>query len=309
VTSSVETSVRPAYRPYRARVVGVERLGPSFRRVHFHGDGFEDFGTAGLDQRVKLLLPTPEAPGTGIADEPHDGLWYARWRAMPTAERPILRTYTVRRIREGVLTIDFVVHHDAGPAGAWAEAADLGDEIVIVGPDELSSDSRSGIDWHPRGARTVLLAGDETAAPAICSILESLHGTDVAATAFIEVPHAADAQHVELAPRSTLTWLARDEAEHGETLIDAVRVWCAASRHHLDSVAAAERQELADIDVDRELLWDAPTGGVGDFYAWMAGESSVVKTLRRLLVQDHGVDRSRVAFMGYWRAGQSERTE
>jgi NADPH-dependent ferric siderophore reductase len=34
-----------------------------------------------------------------------------------------------------------------------------------------------------------------------------------------------------------------------------------------------------------------------------------VKGLRRQLVQGQGVDRKRVAFMGYWRLGQSERQE
>jgi NADPH-dependent ferric siderophore reductase len=32
----------------------------------------------------------------------------------------------------------------------------------------------------------------------------------------------------------------------------------------------------------------------------------MVRSLRRILVKDHGIDRSRVAFMGYWRAGKSE---
>ncbi|MDF2554269.1 MAG: siderophore-interacting protein, partial [Microbacterium sp.] len=68
-------------------------------------------------------------------------------------------------------------------------------------------------------------------------------------------------------------------------------------------------QVLGDIDVDREMLWDSPEEGEGEFYAWMAGESATVKTLRRLLVTGHGVDRKRVAFMGYWRLGQSERQE
>jgi NADPH-dependent ferric siderophore reductase len=43
-----------------------------------------------------------------------------------------------------------------------------------------------------------------------------------------------------------------------------------------------------------------------DFYAWLAGESSVIKTLRRFLVSETGIDRKRVAFMGYWRLGKSE---
>ena len=63
------------------------------------------------------------------------------------------------------------------------------------------------------------------------------------------------------------------------------------------------------MDVDVDLLWDSPEAADGEFYAWTAGEAAMVKTIRRMLVTDHGVDRKRVAFMGYWRAGQSERIE
>ncbi|WP_331716001.1 SIP domain-containing protein [Tessaracoccus coleopterorum] len=36
------------------------------------------------------------------------------------------------------------------------------------------------------------------------------------------------------------------------------------------------------------------------------GEAGLVKTLRRFLVSDAGLDRRRVAFMGYWRQGRAE---
>jgi NADPH-dependent ferric siderophore reductase len=45
---------------------------------------------------------------------------------------------------------------------------------------------------------------------------------------------------------------------------------------------------------------------VSRFYAWLAGEAAVIKTLRRHLVTDCGVDRRSVAFMGYWRQGRAE---
>ncbi len=38
-------------------------------------------------------------------------------------------------------------------------------------------------------------------------------------------------------------------------------------------------------------------------YAWIAGESKVVTGLRRHLVNELHIDRSQVAFMGYWRRG------
>jgi NADPH-dependent ferric siderophore reductase len=40
-----------------------------------------------------------------------------------------------------------------------------------------------------------------------------------------------------------------------------------------------------------------------DLYAWIAGESWLVKALRRSLVTELEVDRRQVAFVGYWRQG------
>ena len=69
------------------------------------------------------------------------------------------------------------------------------------------------------------------------------------------------------------------------------------------------RDVLDDVDVDADLLWEVPDGvGAGDLSAWLAGEAGVIKTLRRILVIDLGIDRRSVAFMGYWRLGRAEHT-
>ncbi|MGW9112852.1 siderophore-interacting protein [Microbacterium sp. NPDC055683] len=51
---------------------------------------------------------------------------------------------------------------------------------------------------------------------------------------------------------------------------------------------------------------DLDDGGepVGGRYIWIAGESAIVTTLRRHLVDRHAVRRSQVAFMGYWKASR-----
>lgn len=303
-------ATRPAYRPYAVRVSAVRPLTPSFVRLTFRGDELEHFGTAGLDQRVKLLLPAANGRICDVGQEDDAiidaGTWYDAWRALPDAARSPMRTYTVRRIDPAAreIDIDFVVHPDPGPAGDWAMNAVVGREMVIIGPDERSEHSRSGIDWHPGTARRVLLAGDETAVPAIGGILASLD-PGVSADVLVEVPHAEDAG-VWTAPHARVHWLPRDGAAHGTRLIAAMTDWCAASGSVLAAAAAPRPQALEDIDVDTDILWDSPLDGEGEFYAWIAGESQTVKTLRRLLVQGHGVDRKRVAFMGYWREGRSE---
>ncbi|WP_345750029.1 siderophore-interacting protein [Microbacterium rhizophilus] len=310
--------VRPAYRPYRAVVRRVERLSPHFARVTFGGDDFEHFGTAGLDQRIKLIFPLADGSMCDIGQDDEDrqltGDWYDVWRALPDERRNPFRTYTVRRIDPAAreLTVDFVVHHDAGPAGTWAENVRGGEEIVIVGPDERSPHSRGGIDWRPANASRVLLIGDETAVPAIGGILESLPA-DRVADVFVEVPSVADIGVFAAPAHADVRWIVREregrpDREHGEGLIEAVTDWAHGHGDVLSLAASPRPQELADVDVDVELLWDSPEPIEGEFYAWIAGEAATIKSLRRLLVSGHGVDRRRVAFMGYWRRGIAERT-
>lgn len=296
---------RPAYRLYPAAVVGVRELSPHFRRVTFTSDGFDTFGTDGLDQRIKVLFPLP---GIGFTDIGHDTEWYTRWRALPEGLRNPFRTYTVRAVRqeEGEVDIDFVSHPGQGadgPAARWLATAAPGDEVVIVGPDARSIHSAIGIDFHPGTATEILLAGDETAAPAICGILEALPA-GVHARAFVEVPTAADAIRVRSDARLDITWIARDR--DGASLDAAVRGWVASNPSLLHRALAGHSQELADIDVDVDVLWDAPDRVTGEFYAWIAGESAVIKGIRRMLVTETGIDRARVAFMGYWRRGKAE---
>ncbi|MFS0733197.1 siderophore-interacting protein [Microbacterium sp. 1P10UB] len=312
--TSAALSVRPAYRPYLLDVARVERLSPSFVRVTLTGDELEHFGTAGLDQRIKVLFPRADGTISDVGQDDEEAiaaaLWYERWRALPTEDRSPFRTYTVRAVRPDAreLDIEFVVHHDPGPAGEWAAQAAPGQQLLVVGPDERSPHSGSGIDWRPGPARRLLLAGDETAAPAIQAIVESLgEGYDV--DAFIEVPEAADIRPCATPAGVRLTWLPRSGREHGEALRDAVEAWCGSSEGVLRRASSPLPQELDDIDVDRDLLWDSPDPADGEFYAWFAGEAATIKALRRQLVQGCGVDRRRVAFMGYWRRGQAERVE
>ena len=303
---------RPAYRPYRASVARLVQLTPHFVRVTFTGDDFDTFGTDGLDQRLKIMFPID---GHGISDigaedeeTIADGTWYSRWRGLPDEQRNPFRTYTVRATRPELreVDVDMVSHGDGGPASRWLNRATVGDEVVIVGPDAGSIDSAIGIDWHPGAATQLLLAGDETAAPAICAVLESLpHGRR--AQAFIEVPDAADRLPIDLPRGCSVTWLHRGDTAVGTELDPAVRAWVADNLTVIRPALSASAQQLDDVDVDTELLWDSPqTVPDGHFYAWLAGEAAAIKLLRRFLVSETGIDRKRIAFMGYWRAGRAE---
>ncbi len=303
---------RPAYRPFMASVSRVVSLSPHFVRVTFTGADIADFGVDRLDQRMKIVFPFE---GGGLSDfgagDPStiaDGSWYARWRALPDAERNPFRTYTIRAVRPETreVDVDMVSHGDGGPAARWLNRAQPGHKVVLIGPDANSLDSAIGIDWHPGDARCVLLVGDETAAPAICSIVESLP-LGRSAHAFIEVPGESDFLPVDVPSGSEVTWLARGSSPIGGVLDPAVRRWVVANRPVYRAALATAFQRVDDTDIDRELIWDSPEAqDNGDFYAWLAGEAATIKTLRRFLVSETGIDRKRIAFMGYWRTGKAE---
>lgn len=314
--ATFERDERPAYRPYEVTVRAIRRVNAHLVRITFGGEQLRFFGTDGLDQRVKIVLPLPGfgISDFGAADEQTiaEGTWYSRWRELPNSLRNPFRTYTVRAVRPGLgeLDVEFVVHAEPvgqgslGPAARWLTTVRVGDELVVVGPDCRSIHSAVGIDWHPGEATELLLVGDETAAPAICSILESLP-FGVRATAFIEVESNRDAVGVDSRADVALTWVARDSGP--STLETVVREWTARNLDRIESELAPGPQPLDDIDVDIDLLWDSPEAKPGaHFYAWLAGESALIKSLRRFLVSETGIDRSRVSFMGYWRCGKAE---
>jgi NADPH-dependent ferric siderophore reductase len=307
---TVEAPQIPAYRTFVVRVSQLRRLSPSFLRVTFTGADLVDCAPNGWDQRIKLLLPLP---GRGIADCPTGPDWYADWRALPDEGRNPLRTYTVRAARPEAreLDVDVVLHGATGPASAWAERAVVGDELAIVAPSARFPGPTGGFEWHPPAdASCLLVAGDETAVPAICAIVESLPG-GVPARVLLEVPTSADVLPLAAPAGVEVSWLPRHvdgtatPATHGRLLIEAV----ARAARDLPGRATPSRAEtLDDVDVDTEILWEVPddlpreTSGP---YAWLAGEAGTVKALRRHLVQEAGLDRGSVAFMGYWRQGRS----
>lgn len=297
------------FRSFEVVVRRVERISTNFVRVTFGGDELDRFHFAGLDLRIKLVLPTDDI---GIDHFPRDGHWYHSWRALPDHCRNPLRTYTIRSARPAALEfdVDFVAHGDAGPATKWANRASAGDRILVIGPDAAThvpgAGPIAGVEFRPGAAGRILLAGDETSAPAICSILEELP-TGARGQAFIEVESADDIQPVSTAADVSITWLPRDRhpgAAHGEALDRAVRAWVS---EMIPASAASTKAEVSPVlDSADGNPWDVPeSDDHRDLYAWIAGESSCITALRRFLVRETGLDRRDVAFMGYWRRGSA----
>jgi NADPH-dependent ferric siderophore reductase len=307
---TVETVQIPAYRPFAVQVAGLRQLSPSFLRVTFTGVDLDVFGEGGRDQRIKVMLPLP---GRGIDDCPTDPDWYGAWRALPPERQMPIRTYTVRALRaeQREVDVDFVLHGATGPASAWAETAAVGDEVVLIGPNARFPGPTGGFEWHPPAdASCLLVAGDETAVPAICAIVESLPAGQ-RARVLLEIPEAGDVMELAVPDGVEVTWLPRSRgdgapAARGALLTAAV---VEAAAELADDLAPSPAAQLEDVDIESGILWEVPAEAAGParssgVYAWLAGEAAVVKGLRRHLVQTVGVDRRAVAFMGYWREGR-----
>ncbi|MFY9712457.1 MAG: siderophore-interacting protein [Microbacterium sp.] len=323
MSAETTTTERPSYILTRAEVTAVERVSPNFVRVTFGGEDLSDFGTPGavFDARIKLIFPAASGALPPLDDEGDD--WWGAFLAVPEGERGSMRTYSIRELRvtdpsggSGVprteVDVDFVLHLEpglTGPASRWASAAAVGQELFLVGPRRDVVD-HGGVEYAPRKAASVILAGDETAAPAIARILGDAP-RDLRGVAFIEVPSAADVLPIDVPAGVEVRWLPRAAGQlHGLELIPAVL-------GHLGDEDAADAVEVEDIDSE-DPLWETPEhSGLRDEitavdapaerYFWIAGESGVVTTLRRHLVKDLGIDRSQVAFMGYWRRGVAMR--
>ncbi|KAB1652486.1 siderophore-interacting protein [Pseudoclavibacter chungangensis] len=294
------------FRFFHVRVAAIQDLTPGFRRFTFTGDDLDAFADPGWDQRIKLVLPARDG---GFDHLPTGDDWYARWRELDDAKRPIIRTYTTRAVRPERMEVDVdaVVHEVHGPAARFVVEARVGDEVVLLGPNAASEEEPGGVDFVPPNVtERYFLAGDETAAPAIAVILEQLPA-EARGIAVVEVPSDDDTAYLPTHPGIEVRAVGRGGAPHGERLVEAARTAVA------ELAPIGEPQEVEEIDVDEQLLWEVPRHAKGgaalkrtSLYAWLASEAAAVKTLRRHLVSERGIDRRSVAFMGYWRLGKAE---
>ena len=269
------------YSAFPVRVARAQRLTPGFVRVTLAGPALRHFAAWGLDQRIKLVLPTSDGttPDFGLLANPtpHPKDWYGRWKALPEAERNVLRTYTPSGIRPELaeIDVDLFIHEPAGPASAWASTCQPGDELVITGPDARVGRTGYGIHYTPSAPPArVLLIGDESALPAIRNIVLALP-SGVPADVLIELGHRADGALLPQGPRVRTEAVDRG-ARAGEQLEKAVRRWTG--------------------------VHDDLRGGAG-LYAWIAGEAAATTTIRRHLTTDFALAKEQVAFLGYWRLG------
>ncbi|WP_079864696.1 siderophore-interacting protein [Pseudomonas aeruginosa] len=297
---------QPAYRLFNVELKRREQLSPALTRFVFGGPEVAEMKTLAADQRIKIFFPDAIGQPPSL---PGGSEWYQAYRSVEPARRPPMRTYTIRALRaeQEEVDVEFVLHGENGPASAWATHARIGDRLQLAAPNRQYGDDPGGYEWKPpAGVRHILLIADETALPAVAGILEELAGEaePPVVEAFLEVPGEADILDLPAIPAARLHWLPRHQAgihsRNGERMVEAARQ----ARLPEREVAGGAPQELEDIDIDEEILWELASPESGSFYAWVAGESAAVMAIRRYLVQERGIDKRHLTLMGYWRLGK-----
>ena len=239
-------------------VAAVTQVTPSVRRVLLSGT---EAAVAAAGPTVNVLVPRVGDLAPRWPHVARDGriVW-------PDGAHGVsLRSYTARRQdpAAGEVEMDFVLHGD-GPAAAWAGAAEAGALLGVAGGGALGD----------RPAGWLLLAGDETALPAISRILAAAPATTTGVV-FVEVAGPDEEQPLSAPSGMTVRWLHRGGTPPGESTLLA------------DAVAGLDR----------------PTGD--DLFAWVAAESAAVRTARADLRERWGLGRAQHHAIGYWRRGRA----
>jgi NADPH-dependent ferric siderophore reductase len=227
-------------------------------RVTLGGPELEGFSVTQPAASVRVLLPMDRDRGLVLPE------WTGNRFVLPGGDRPSIRTLTPRRFDPAGLELDVdVVIHGDGAASEWAAGTRPGDEAAISGPAR-------GYTIDPEGRR-FLLAGDETAIPAVSQLLESLPaGPSVDAWIEIAAPHARMA--LPARPGATVSWLTRPaDTVPGDQLVEAIG--------------------------DAEL-------GPG-IRIWAAGEAAAMQRIRRLLSETRSFPREGATVRGYWKYGRA----
>jgi NADPH-dependent ferric siderophore reductase len=232
-------------------VVSTQLIGRTYVRVTVQGKGIERFFDTGM--HFRLVFPK-QAGSVSVWPYLDDGgrtVW-------PKGEQELMRpVYTVRKIDDETPAFDFDVFlHEGGPTADWARQAKEGDKVGLMGP--------SG-GWIPE-ADNILIAGDETAIPAICRILETIPSS-TKGTVFLSIEKEGDQIPVTHSPSISVEWVIRDGQSH-DGLLDRTK-----------------KAELPE--------------GKGAF-VWFAAKKSVARKAKHYFRDEKGFNTRNSYIAGYW---------
>ncbi|BBY07892.1 siderophore-interacting protein [Mycobacterium noviomagense] len=256
-------------------VVRREQLAPHMVRVVLGGNGFDTFVPSQFgDSYVKMVFVPDDVD---VAELPRP-LTLDSFGGLPAEKQPVIRTMTVRRADPAAreLTIDIVVHGEHGVAGPWAEAAQPGQPMYLMGPGGAYAPDPSA-DWH-------LLAGDESALPAIAAALEALPDNAVG-KAFIEIAGPEDEIPLTAPESVQVHWIYRGGRSD---LVPEDR-----AGDHAPLIEAVKTTEWLP----------------GQVHVFIHGEAqAVMHNLRPYIRKEREVDAKWASISGYWRRGRTEET-
>jgi NADPH-dependent ferric siderophore reductase len=244
-------------------------------RVVLGGSGFDTFTPSEFtDSYVKLVVVADDVDVAGLLRP----LTLDSFADLPAAKQPVVRTLTVRRADPAAreIAIDVVVHGEHGAAGQWAATAEPGQPVYLMGPSGAYAPDPAA-DWH-------LLAGDESALPAISVALEALPANAIGQV-FIETAEPGD--------------------EIPLTAPDGVQV---------DWIYRGGRADLVGEDRagDHAPLIEAVKSAPwlpGQVQVFIHGEAqAVMHNLRPYIRKDREVAAKWASISGYWRRGRTEET-
>ncbi|WP_131742839.1 siderophore-interacting protein [Actinomadura roseirufa] len=185
---------------------------------------------------------------------------------MPRDQWPSTRTYTVRSWDPEAVELTIDFVHHGDKGLAGPWAA-----RVRPGEEILFNGPGGGYAPSP-AADWHLLVGDESALPAIAASLERIP-EGAPARVFVEVAGPQERQELATPADAEIVWLYRGGGEVGGLLVEAVR-----------------KLEFPE----------------GEVHAFVHGEATFVKALRRHLRVDRGLPLERLSISGYWRRGRDE---
>lgn len=251
---------RPTYRTVHVR--RVEQLSPHMMSVIFGGDELAGFSPKGPAEHIKVFFPEPGQ------QRPVMPVWGPDGPQMPPGvQRPTSRTYTPRQWNPEANELDVHILTQSGGIGSqWAKAASPGDTVVIAGP---------GRPFVPNSeATSLLIAGDESALPAIGTILESL-APSMHAHVYVEVLNEAEEQTLTSEAHVAVHWLHREQAG-------------------LKIPGLLLERTLLSVQLPEDL------GGV-----WVACEAGIMRNIRKYLLYERHIARELLVTRGYWKAGEA----
>lgn len=233
----------------RVTLAAREWINDTYVRVRLRGDDLAGFTSLGADDHLRMFFPD---------GDPHT---VEELREAPSRE------YTPLAWGEDWLELEFAIHGDDGVGAPWAATAPLGALAGIGGPR-----GSKVLDGRPDAW---LLAGDETAVPAIRRFAEGMD-ENAFGLVLVEVADTAHELWIDAPAGVVVEHVHRGGLPAGSALAE-----------RLDALTAADRP-------------------VGSVFGFVAAEQSIVKPGRALLQGRWGLDADQVIVKGYWKRGVIE---